>query len=272
MVGKRHVLLGVVVAALLGALSDSGGEARAQNIGIGGSGPCAGCKPGCPPGLTCVGSDDADVDTVGHTIPPGYQVMWGTFAIQLHRGFGSNPAWGQVPNPSSPGNYPPPTSAMFANHYVTAPSGGGPSFVGPPGGPPVSFHVSTKTPGASERFSLTNMGSGSYVMVTANNHFVTFLNQGGIGGLNDGTAPLHTDAYVVGADEKFIVTGLYNSSTGNWISATFKTRTGYYLTAVNGGGIGAPSTGSGNGIIHTDKSSIKPSSPGVQEMFNLLPQ
>ena len=266
MVGKKHVVFGVIVGALAGALGDSGGEARAQNNNIGGSGStCPGCNPGCPD-TTCGGIPQPQ------TIPPGYQVTWGTFAIQLHRGLGSNPAWGQVPNPTSQGNYPAANAALFANHYVTAPSGGGPSFVGPPGGPAVSFHVNVKTPGASERFGLLNVGSGVYAMVTANNHLVTFLNQGGIGGQNDGTAPLHTDAYVVGADEKFIVTGLYNSSTGNWINATFKTRTGYYLTAVNGGGVGAPSSGSGNGIIHTDKSSIKPSTPGVQELFFLLPQ
>jgi len=237
MVSKKHVVFGVVVAALVGALGDSGGDALAQN-----------------------------------TIPPGYQIRTGTFAIQLHRGFGSNPAWGQVPNPSSPGNYTPAQVALFQNHYVTAPSGGGPAFVGPPGGPAVSFHVNSQTAGPSERFTLQSLGNGVYGMVTSNNHWVTFINQGGIGGLNNGTDPLHTDAYIVGQDEKYTVSGLYNPTTGTWMNATFKTRTGYYLTAVNGGGVGAPSTGSGNGIIHTDKANTGPSSPGVQEMFNLLPE
>jgi hypothetical protein len=200
--------------------------------------PCPGCVVGVPPG------DNG----VNRTIPPGYTLVYGTFALRLSAG-----------------------------RYITAPSGGGPTFTGPNSGPQaVSFHVNTKTAGAWEHFQLRRVAlMNGYELQTANGQVATFVKAGGVGGPNDGTAPIHTDATSVGADEKFLVAGLYQQSTGNFTDVTIRTRNGYYLTAVGGGGIGAPSTGSGNNIVHTDQSlSAVITNPLVQQsaIFTLQAQ
>jgi hypothetical protein len=265
----KHVAVAAVLTTLIGVVSDSGREAHAQFVGTSNSvngGPCNGCS-----GTVGV------VDPGGPTIPPGYQMAKGTFALQLNRGFGSTPPG---IDPASV-NYNPQLASTFRTHYVTAPDGGGsPKYANVAAtDPQVSFRVNTQTIGAWERFNLLRLGclpnapnTCSYSLFTANGNFVTFMNLGGGSGLNNGSAPLHTDAWTVGQDEKFEIEGLFNSSTGNWIRTTLKTRTGNYVTAVGGGGIGAPSSGSGNSILHTDKKWNGPGSIGGWEIVTLLPQ
>jgi hypothetical protein len=242
----KGLMFGVMAATVVGVVGDSGEEAYGQAAGM----ACPNCPPQ-PQGCTVGCIEGGDCNTVGHTIPPGYQWVHGTFALQVNKLFG-------VPNPSPAppwGSLPASVTSQYATHYVTAVNGGGPQFGGPNSGPQaVSFHTNATTVGAWERFTLVRVpgGNNAYMVQTANGQLVTFMNGGGVGGPNDATAPIHTDAYTVSSNEKFTVSGLYQQSTGNWVNVTFKTSTGYYLTAVGGGGIGAPSSGSGNAVVHTD--------------------
>lgn len=87
---------------------------------------------------------------------------------------------------------------------------------------------------------------------TGNNTFLTAVNGGGVGGPNSGpaAAPLHSDATWKGAWETLAVEVVDASHVA------FKTSSGYYLTAVNNGGIGGPNSAASP--FHTDAKQIGP--------------
>ena len=89
---------------------------------------------------------------------------------------------------------------------------------------------------------------------TSSGNYVAAVNGGGVGGPNDQSSPIHTDATVIGPWEQLTLD--YDPSTE---IATFKTLNGEFLTAVNGGGFGEPK----NSVpIHTDAVT-----PGPWETF-----
>ena len=74
-------------------------------------------------------------------------------------------------------------------------------------------------------------------------HYLSAVRGGGIGGANNASSPIHTDASWLGPWE--ILTLVYDEGTG---IVTIQTPNGRYLTAVNGGGFGGQETLP----IHTD--------------------
>jgi hypothetical protein len=73
---------------------------------------------------------------------------------------------------------------------------------------------------------------------TADGHYLTMVNGGGLGGPNLGpsVAPLDTDSTKAGEWERFTIAWLNSSFT----QFALLTMNGHYVTAVNGGGIGGP--------------------------------
>jgi hypothetical protein len=128
-------------------------------------------------------------------------------------------------------------------HYLTMVNGGG--LGGPNTGPgAVAMHTDATVAGPWERFQLEWVGGTSnFGLKTANGNYVTAVNGGGIGGPNDASSPVHTDATAVGPWEQLTIN--YDPLTQ---LATIQTEDGHYLTAVNGGGFGGPN----NVPIHTD--------------------
>jgi hypothetical protein len=87
-----------------------------------------------------------------------------------------------------------------------------------------------------------------FALRTERGTFVTAVNGGGIGGPNNSLSPFHTDARALGVDEVFRVAFEHGGKV------TLRTRKGFYVTAVNGGGYGGP-----NSVpVHTDATSIGP--------------
>jgi hypothetical protein len=134
-------------------------------------------------------------------------------------------------------------------HFVTIVNGGG--FGGPNSGPGVvALHTDAKIAGPWEQFRLEWLEGNNLALKTASGNYVTAVNGGGISGSNDASCPVHTDA----TDP----TGTWQQVTLNYDQdtqiGTIQTVNGYYLTAVNGGGIG----GANNVPIHTDATTIGP--------------
>lgn len=89
---------------------------------------------------------------------------------------------------------------------------------------------------------------------TANGHFLTAVNGGGVGGANSPgalDAIVHTDARSPGAWETFWVQWLDDAHT----KLALRTESGNYMTAVNGGGMGRPWGWINDVPLHTDAGS-----------------
>ncbi len=126
--------------------------------------------------------------------------------------------------------------------FVYAVNGGG--LGNPSSGPGATALNTNRTVAAAwETFTLVQVNSEQFALQTANGNFVTFVNGGGMGGPNDDTSPVHTDATSVSADTTFILTMLPDN-----VHATLQTCSGQFITANNGGGFGGPN----NVPIHTD--------------------
>ena len=112
-------------------------------------------------------------------------------------------------------------------------------------------HTDATATGPWERFSVEwiDAAQTQFALKTVNGRYVTAVNGGGMGGPNDATCPIHTDATWVGAWEA--LTWNYDSGTK---TVTIRTPNGCYLTAVNGGGFGGPNTTP----IHTDATARGP--------------
>jgi len=134
------------------------------------------------------------------------------------------------------------------NHVLTIVNGGG--LGGPNSGPgAVAIHTDAVEAGPWETFRLEWVDSTYFALKTVNGNYVTAVNGGGVGGANDASSPVHSDATWVGPWEQLTLN--YNSVTG---TATIQVPNGRYLTAVNGGGYGGP-----NKVpIHTDARAIGP--------------
>jgi hypothetical protein len=142
-------------------------------------------------------------------------------------------------------------------HFLTAADGGG--YGGPNEGPrAVALHSDASKAGPWEIFDWIwlDQTHSHFALRTPKGTFVSAVNGGGLGGPNDGRSPFHTDARTLGIDEVYRVEFDENGK------ATLRTRKGFYITAVRGGGYGGPNTMP----IHTDATSI-----GPWEMFTLVP-
>jgi hypothetical protein len=94
-----------------------------------------------------------------------------------------------------------------------------------------------------------------FALQTSTGNYVTAINAGGVGGPNDATCPIHTDATIAGAWEGFI---LQVDDSVNPPTVAIRTQTGNFVTAVNGGGV----NGGYAQPIHTDATSV-----GTWEQF-----
>lgn len=133
-------------------------------------------------------------------------------------------------------------------NYLTIVNGGG--LGGPNDGPgAVALHTDATNAGPWEMFELEWIDADQFAIKTASGNYLTAVNGGGIGGPNDASCPVHTDATANGPWEKLYLS--YNAKTGH---ATIQTADGNYLTAVNGGGLGGPDTMP----IHSDATTVGP--------------
>ncbi len=115
----------------------------------------------------------------------------------------------------------------------------------PAGNSGVAISSDATSIGKNELFTLVcvDIANQKYALQTAKGNFVTFVNEGGIGGSNSAASPLHTDAKWVKAWEKFTLEFQTNGKVA------IKCPNGVnYLSAVNGGGVGGPNTTP----LHTD--------------------
>lgn len=125
--------------------------------------------------------------------------------------------------------------------------------------PPIGRHVAiasyATSVGPNETFAYVRTGTAhlNFALQCPNGvNYVTAVNGGGMGGPNDGTCPIHTDAAQIGPWETLTLEWL----DANKQKVAIKTSSGYYLSAVDGGGIG--DDGRNSHPIHTDASKIGP--------------
>ncbi len=146
------------------------------------------------------------------------------------------------------------------HNLVTAVNGGG--LAGSV--PGVALNTNATAAGAFETFKLI-LQPGSppigtsgmkFALQTSAGNYVTAINGGGVGGPNDATCPVHTDATIANAWEGFIINVVDDSVSPP--NVTIQTETGNFVTAVNGGGI----NGGNTQPIHTDATSV-----GAWEQF-----
>lgn len=137
-------------------------------------------------------------------------------------------------------------------NYLSAVNGGG--LGGPDSGPGVvALHTDATSAQAWETFNLILEGGSPpigpgmrFALQTSDGkNYVTAVNGGGIGGPNDATCPLHTDATSPGTWEYFtlkINDGVNPPTVQISPLGLLQLVGAHYLTAVNGGGVGGPNT------------------------------
>jgi len=143
-----------------------------------------------------------------------------------------------------------------SGNYLTAVNGGG--LGGPNAGPAaVPLHSDATAAGPWETFTIVWLDSTytQFALKTSDGHYVTAANGGGVGGPNDSSAPIHTDAKRIGIWETLTLNFLPNNQL------TIKALNGRFLTAVNGGGMSGPQ----DSPIRTDTPQ-----PGAWETFTLV--
>ena len=114
-------------------------------------------------------------------------------------------------------------------------NGGG--LGGPDTGPSaVALHTDATAAGPRETFTIVWLNSTytQFALQTSDGHYVTAVNGGGVGGPNDNSAPIHTDAKTAGIWETLTFNFLPNNKL------TIKVPNGQFLAAVNGGGMTGP--------------------------------
>ena len=124
-----------------------------------------------------------------------------------------------------------------SGNYLTAVDGGG--LGGPDAGPTaVALHTDATAVGPWETFTVIWLNSTytQFALQTSGGSYVTAVNGGGIGGPNDSSAPVHTDATRIAEWERLRLTFLPNNQV------TINVPDGRFLTAVNGGGMTGPDT------------------------------
>ena len=87
--------------------------------------------------------------------------------------------------------------------------------------------------GANEKFTLQwiNQGAGTFALCTPGGNFLTVVNGGGVGGPNDASLPIHSDATTRGPWETLSLVPQFDGTYA------IQSATGFYLTATNGGGV-----------------------------------
>jgi hypothetical protein len=114
------------------------------------------------------------------------------------------------------------------------------------------IHTDATEIGPWEKFTLVPLDTTNkrFALKTMTGNYLTAVNGGGLGGPNDASSIIHTDATEVGPWESLV---LIEQPDGTY---AIRTTSGYYLTAVNGGGLGGPNDASS--IIHTDATQVGP--------------
>lgn len=131
-----------------------------------------------------------------------------------------------------------------SGNYLTMVNGGG---LGDPDSGPnaVALHTDAIVADKMETFTVVWLDSTytKFALQTMLGNYVTAINGGGVGGANDSSAPVHTDATTIGEWERLRVNFLPDAQI------TINVPNGRFLTAVNGGGMRGPST---SPIVTTD--------------------
>lgn len=143
-----------------------------------------------------------------------------------------------------------------SGNYITAVNGGG--LGGPDTGPAaVALHTDATVAGPWETFTVVWLNSTytKFALRTSDGKYVTAVHGGGIGGPNDRSSPIHTDATSVAAWERLRFTFLPSNRL------TINVPNGRFLTAVDGGGV----KGADAAPIRTDAVTC-----GAWESFTLI--
>lgn len=128
------------------------------------------------------------------------------------------------------------------HNYVTAVHGGGLKAIGPN----VALETNATSVGPNETFTMKvtvgtfGQAQFSVAFLTAGNFYLLGVDGGGIGGPNNGECPIHTDTVTASESGQFEIAIVENISPHPKVS--LKTAAGYYVTAVNGGGVGGIAT------------------------------
>jgi hypothetical protein len=168
----------------------------------------------------------------------------------------------QPPAPRSPAAQPPTGTIAAAirtanGTYLTAVNGGG--LGGLESAPDVvPLHTDASVAGKLGTFKVVWLDSAytKFALQTPSGNYVTAVNGGGIGGANDSSAPIHTDAKTIGEWERMRL----NFASDARVTITLPD--GRFLTAVNGGGVKGSSP---SPIVTTDAVSH-----GAWETFTLV--
>jgi hypothetical protein len=131
-----------------------------------------------------------------------------------------------------------------SGNYLTAVNGGG--LGGPDSGPnAVALHTDAIVAAKLETFTVVWLDSAytKFALQTIRGNYVTAVNGGGVGGANDSSAPIHTDATTIAEWERLRLNFLPDARV------TINVPNGRFLTAVNGGGMSSSSI---SPIVTTD--------------------
>lgn len=145
-------------------------------------------------------------------------------------------------------------------HFWYAVNGGG---VGAPpywGLGAAALDTNRTTASSWEQFTVVPLDNAQFELQTSGGEWVTAVNGGGMGGPNDATSPIHTDATQTGVNTTFVLTTFPNGLS------TIQTCDGYYVTANNSGGI---TNGQNTVPFHTDAPIARAAGPW--EKFTLVP-
>jgi hypothetical protein len=133
-------------------------------------------------------------------------------------------------------------------YFLSAVQGGG--VGGPDSGKGLTaLHTDASKASSWEFFTLVVLDATHFALKTADGHFVTAVNGGGIGSTPGAQQPIVTNASVPAGSE--LVFRIQHTPSG---TVTIKTSSGRFLTAVNAGGFGGPN----DTPIHTDATVLGP--------------
>jgi hypothetical protein len=119
-------------------------------------------------------------------------------------------------------------------YFLSAVQGGG--VGGPDSGKGLTaLHTDASKASSWEFFTLVVLDATHFALKTADGHFVTAVNGGGIGSTPGAQQPIVTNASVPAGSE--LVFRIQHTPSG---TVTIKTSSGRFLTAVNAGGFGGP--------------------------------
>jgi hypothetical protein len=118
-------------------------------------------------------------------------------------------------------------------NYLTAVNGG---VLAGPGTALAAVRTDATLAGPWQTFTIVWVDAAhtQFALQTSDGHYVTAVNGGGLGGPNNNSAPIHTDAKTIGNWETLTLNFLPNNQL------TIKLPNGRFLTAVNGGGMTGP--------------------------------